>query len=242
HHHGEVTVHFTNIIYPEYTIPQILGFGPVHFPVIRGGTAMVAPMLIFCVWVGIAHIMLGYILGFKNVWVKHGLKHAILEKGGWCLILAGLTLFAFSAMPKLIAGEGIQFNDPQAIVGLVLLCSGIAMAFMVEGINTLLELPGLSGNLLSYTRIYAIGLSSIGIAMAFNEYMAMPALESGGFGIIIGIAVLVGGHSLNLALGIIGPLIQTLRLHYVEFFTKFYKGGGIKFNPLKYSRKYTKEV
>ena len=219
-----------------------IGLMGIHFPVHRMDPYMVGPMLIFCVWVGVAHIMLGYIVGFRNVWIQHGLKTAILEKGGWILILSGLTLFAFSAMPVLIAGGDIDFTSPQIIIGISLLLTGILMAFMVEGINTLLELPGLSGNLLSYTRIYAIGLSSMGIAMAFNEEMAMPAIESGGIGIVLGILVLVVGHTLNLGLGIIGPLIQTLRLHYVEFFTKFYKGGGTKFNPLKYNRKYTKEV
>jgi V/A-type H+-transporting ATPase subunit I len=242
HEAGEITVIFTDIYYPVFIIPKILAWGPIHFPILRGNTEMVGTMLIFCVWLGVAHLMLGYLAGFRNVWVKHGLKHAILEKGGWCLILAGFTLFAFSAMPKLISGAGLQFTDPQALVGLGLLAAGVAMAFTVEGMNAVLELPSMSGNLLSYTRIYAIGLSSIGIAMAFNEYMAMPAIESGGIGILIGIAVLVGGHAMNLALGVIGPLIQTLRLHYVEFFTKFYKGGGLKFNPLKYIRKHTKEV
>ena len=240
--HSEITVLFTNIEYPVFTVPSILSFGPVVFPVMRGEAEMVAPMLIFCVWIGIAHIMLGFIVGFKNIWMQHGIKKAILEKGGWILILIGLTLFAFSAMPDLIAGNGIQFANTQIILGIVFLLTGIIMAFMIEGINTLLELPGLSGNLLSYTRIYAIGLSSIGIAMAFNEEMAIPAIDGGGFGIVIGALVLVAGHTLNLGLGIIGPLIQTLRLHYVEFFTKFYKGGGTKFNPLKYNRKYTKEV
>jgi V/A-type H+-transporting ATPase subunit I len=142
----------------------------------------------------------------------------------------------------MIAGDGLQFTSTQAIAGLVILAVGVAMAFTVEGINTVLELPGLTGNLLSYTRIYAIGLSSVGIALAFNEYMAVPAIEAGGIGIIIGGLVLVAGHALNIGLGIIGPLIQTLRLHYVEFFTKFYKGGGVKFNPLNIRRKYTKEA
>jgi len=113
---------------------------------------------------------------------------------------------------------------------------------MVEGINSVLELPGLASNLLSYTRIYAIGLSSVGIALAFNENMAMPAIEGGGIGVALGIIILIMGHSLNLALGLMGPLIQTLRLHYVEFFSKFYIGGGEKFNPLRYRRKYTKEA
>ncbi|MDD4307583.1 MAG: V-type ATP synthase subunit I [Thermoplasmata archaeon] len=223
HHYG---IHF-----------EILG---IHFPVVR--MEALGPMLILCIWIGVAHLMLGYIAGFRNVWVQHGLKHAILEKGGWCLILAGLTLFAFSIVPAMISGAGLQFTDPQAVAGLVIMFMGVGMAFAVEGINTVLELPGLTGNLLSYTRIYAIGLSSVGIALAFNEYMAVPAIEAGGIGIIIGVLVLVAGHALNIGLGIIGPLIQTLRLHYVEFFTKFYKGGGIKFNPLRYNRKHTKEV
>jgi V/A-type H+-transporting ATPase subunit I len=208
----------------------------------RGDTAMVGKMLVLCVLIGVAHLMLGMMIGLRNAWVAHGAKHAILEKGGWILILAGLTLFSFSAVPKLLSGEGLQFTDAQSLFGLAMLATGVAMAFAIEGINTILELPGLMGNLLSYSRIYAIGLSSVGIALAFNEYMAIPALEAGGIGVVIGVLVLIAGHALNLGLGIIGPLIQTLRLHYVEFFTKFYKGGGVKFNPLRYNRKHTKEV
>lgn len=216
---------------------EVLG---IAFPVVRMET--LKPMLVLCVLIGVSHLMLGMFVGLRNVWVQHGAKHAILEKGGWILILGGLTLFSFSAVPKLLSGAGLQFTDPQALFGLALLATGVAMAFAIEGINTILELPGLMGNLLSYSRIYAIGLSSVGIALAFNEYMAIPALEAGGIGIVIGVVVLIAGHALNLGLGIIGPLIQTLRLHYVEFFTKFYKGGGVKFNPLKYNRKHTKEV
>ena len=133
-------------------------------------------------------------------------------------------------------------GDPVMLAGLGLLIAGVVMTATVEKINGILELPGLASNLLSYTRIFAIGLSSIGIALAFNENMAMPAIESGGVGILIGGVILVMGHALNIGLGIIGPLIQSLRLHYVEFFTKFYKGGGVKFNPLNVRRKYTKEV
>jgi len=199
-------------------------------------------MLILCICIGIAHLMLGFVAGFRNAWVQHGPKHAILEKGGWCLILGGFAIFAFSFVPRMIAGEGMQFTDAQSLVGLALLAAGVAMAVSMEGINALLEIPSMSGNILSYTRIYAIGLSSIGIAMAFNEYMAVPALEAGGLSIALGGLVLFAGHTLNLGLGLIGPLIQTLRLHYVEFFSKFYRGGGMQFNPLKYKRKHTKEV
>jgi V/A-type H+-transporting ATPase subunit I len=216
--------------------------GGIAFPVYRADESMVGKMLMFCVYVGVIHLLIGYIIGLYNVRAEHGLKTAILEKGGWILTLVGLVMFAVQALPGLMSGGGLPMDDPVMLAGLGLLIGGIVMTATVEKINGILELPGLASNLLSYTRIFAIGLSSIGIALAFNENMAMPAIESGGVGILIGGVILVMGHALNIGLGIIGPLIQSLRLHYVEFFTKFYKGGGVKFNPLNIRRKYTKEA
>lgn len=218
---------------------QLLG---IALPVHRAAPEMVGTMLMFCVYIGVAHLLMGYVIGVYNVRAEHGLKTAILEKGGWILTLVGLVMFAVSALPGLMSGGGLPMDNIAFLAGIVIMATGIVMTAVVEKINGILELPGLASNLLSYTRIFAIGLSSIGIALAFNEEMAMPAIESGGIGLILGILILVMGHALNIALGIIGPLIQSLRLHYVEFFTKFYKGGGVKFNPLSIRRKYTKEV
>jgi V/A-type H+-transporting ATPase subunit I len=214
----------------------------VSFPVYRAEESMVGAMLMFCVFIGVAHLLLGYAIGLYNVRAEHGLRTAILEKGGWILTLIGLVMFAVVALPNLLSGVGLPFDNMIMLSGIVLLVAGIIMTATVEKINGVLELPGLASNLLSYTRIFAIGLSSIGIALAFNEKMAMPAIEGGGAGIAVGVLILIMGHALNIGLGIIGPLIQSLRLHYVEFFTKFYKGGGVKFNPLSIRRKYTKEA
>jgi V/A-type H+-transporting ATPase subunit I len=76
--------------------------------------------------------------------------------------------------------------------------------------------------------------------------MMLPADMSslsliGILGIIGAVLVFVLGHTINLVLGIIAPGLHALRLHYVEFFQKFYKGGGRIYDPFGYMRKYTEE-
>jgi V/A-type H+-transporting ATPase subunit I len=90
-----------------------------------------------------------------------------------------------------------------------------------------LELVGLVGNILSYLRIAAIGLASV--------YLAMVANALAGFvgNILVGLIIAVLFHALNIALGAFSPTIQSLRLHYVEFFSKFYQGGGEPFQPFQ---------
>jgi V/A-type H+-transporting ATPase subunit I len=59
--------------------------------------------------------------------------------------------------------------------------------------------------------------------------------------VIMGVAVFLIGHALNTALGILGGGLHSIRLHYVEFFTKFYKGGGLKYNPFGLKRRFTED-
>ena len=83
------------------------------------------------------------------------------------------------------------------------------------------------GNILSYLRLGAIGLSSVYLAEVANQLYGVLG------GALVGGIVAVLFHALNLALGIASPTIQALRLHYVEFFSKFYEGGGEAFKPFK---------
>jgi len=80
--------------------------------------------------------------------------------------------------------------------------------------------------------------------MAVDLFIA-PALADlnivGVLLIIVGVLILIFGHSLNLALGILGGAIQPIRLHYVEFFMKFYQGGGIIYKPFGLKRKFSEE-
>ena len=135
-----------------------------------------------------------------------------------------------------------------AVVGVVLLVAGI-LGIAQENPLELVELPTIISHVLSYARLVAVGLSSVAIAMVVN-YIAIgmiiePQLEAitpvGVIIIIVGILVLLMGHALNTALGLLGGGLHSIRLHYVEFFTKFYKGGGKKYNPFGMKPKFTEE-
>jgi len=105
--------------------------------------------------------------------------------------------------------------------GLVLLIAGRGALGLVMGP---LELVGTFGNVLSYLRLAAVGLASTYLAMVANELTVVGPIW-------LGVFVGVFFHTLNLALASFSPMIQALRLHYVEFFSKFYEGGGRPFRP-----------
>ena len=96
------------------------------------------------------------------------------------------------------------------------------------------------GDLLSYTRILALTLATSVIAMVVNILAGL--MSSSIIGIVFSIVVLIFGHALNLALSGLSAYVHTTRLQYVEFFGKFYEGGGVAFQPLTQKTKFTRVI
>ncbi len=99
------------------------------------------------------------------------------------------------------------------------------------GVVMALELLTWFGQILSYARLLAIGLSSVYIAYVINYLGLKVGLPPGMSLLPVAIVIMLLGHTVNLILGILDPGLQSLRLHYVEFFTKFLEGGGRVFKP-----------
>jgi len=100
------------------------------------------------------------------------------------------------------------------------------------------KLKDLVGNVLSYSRLMALGLATGVIALVINT-IAGIASQIPYVGILLAIIVLIGGHAFNLAINTLGSFVHTTRLQFVEFFSYFFEGGGEAFQPLQAERKYT---
>lgn len=178
-------------------------------------------VLVIGALLGFMHLNLALLLGFINE-LHHGFFKAVLHKLSWMVLELAVIVLALSAL-KLISLP--------VFVGWIILGISIIMLYLGEGVQGLVELPSIFSNILSYMRLGAVGLASVGLAVVINENLTMPFIEKGGIFVVLGIVIFIIGHIINILLGILGPFLHSLRLHYVEFFSKFFHGGGIPYVP-----------
>lgn len=206
-----------------------LGHQIIKLPHILSRSHQVTDLLTLSIIIGLIHILLGLTVGFINILRQHGLKQAFLEKGGWMLLLpVFIYLLKLFGIIKGIYAPFVFLFIPPTPVLIFLGIIGTVIVIIGEGIRGVLELPNLLSNILSYGRLMAVGLASVSLAAVINN-LAGTLFSKGIFGAICAILILFIGHIINIALGILSPFLHSLRLHYVEFFTKFFHGGGIKF-------------
>jgi len=211
-------------------------FGFAHFQLYEGFHRLTAinTLMLISILVGMTHLSLGFILGAVNEW-HHNKKHAA-AKVCWLLILLSGFMAVASGMYNIVPFL--------AIPSLVILGLSIVGLIMTEGIIAAVEIPGLLGNVMSYLRIAAVGVGGVIIAEAINELL-MPKLDFSPVGFAIFVVTLVLYIVMHFAaciLSMFEALVHGARLNVVEFFGKFYHGGGARFAPFTVRRNYTQEV
>jgi V/A-type H+-transporting ATPase subunit I len=165
--------------------------------------------------IGLIHVNFGYLLGFYNEYIRHGFREAFLEKGSWFILQIGAALWLFYGMTA----------------GAPVIALSVAMIFLGEGVEGVVEIPSLLSNILSYLRIFGVSVAAVALAAVVNG-IADTAFGAGGIvGILFGTFILVFGHVFNTFIKIMEGFLQGIRLHYVEMFGKFYEGGGKKYAP-----------
>ncbi|MBW2551509.1 MAG: hypothetical protein JRE73_12275 [Deltaproteobacteria bacterium] len=176
------------------------------------------PFLGFAIALGVVHIVLGLLVGAVKMF--RGDKRRAIGKGmaAMMVVLIALALMAASGMlPE-------RFFTPLVIATLV----ALPILIVAEGVLAPIELVSTLGNVLSYARIMAVGTASVMMAIVANRMV-------GAFGAVwVGVLFALVFHLINFVLGVFSPTIHMLRLHYVEFFGKFYSPGGSQYRPFRH--------
>jgi len=200
------------------------------------------PMLYFylALGLGVIHLTLSYLLGMAQA----ADRYVRLQKLGLIFVLwGGVTLIVrtiwFPAPSEMwIFYGGIGF----LALGLVL-----TLLFATRNPNWFIRLgiglwnvyglTGLVGDLLSYARLFGLGIATGAIASVMNQ-LAMMVINATGpvIGVPFAVIIIILGHTFNLALSILGSTIHSARLHFVEAFKSCFEGGGIEYKPFKIER------
>ncbi len=202
------------------TLGEHYGMHAIWFE--RASAEHVTSLFMMAISVGAIHLTLGLILGVYEAAREKSRGH-LLERGGMLLALMGLFILV-GVLADLLPTGLMTPAIGGLIVGIVLISSTYGIMGIILGP---VEFLGLIGNMLSYLRIAAIGLASVYLAEVANDMAGLLG------NVVIGAIVAILIHALNVALGAFSPTIHSMRLHFVEFFRKFYEGGGIAYEPFR---------
>jgi len=174
-------------------------------------------MLSIVISIGFFHVAFGSILGAVNSFNVRSFRTTVTKLADATI---SLSIFWIAVTTSTGGSAAFWFIIPVS-------------AFIIKGIvgkfiETVMEIPKLVSNVLSYARLMALGLASITLADLADDVAFSPGPAP------ICVMAAVAVHTLNFALGVLSPAIQSGRLHYVEFFGQFYAPGGTAYAPLGY--------
>jgi len=203
----------------------VVWFNPMEDPLM---------MLGFCFAFGLLHVFAGMAAkAYMSIRDGH-IWNAVFDQGLWFVLIIGLLLIFLPATA--VVGKYVAIAGA---VGLVLTqgrSKKNIIAKFFSGLLSLYNITGIFSDVLSYSRLFALGLSSAIIGMVFNILASM--LGGAWYTFIFAAAVFLVGHIFNLVINILGAFVHASRLQYIEFFSKFFEGGGHAFMPLTIKTKY----
>jgi len=184
--------------------------------------------------IGVVQILFGMGIKAVNLAIQCGFKYA-LSTIGWLILLITVGVSAIA---------GFDFGSP-VIMGILIVAAVLIFLLNSPGKNPLLNIglglwdtynmaTGLLGDVLSYVRLFALGLSGGILANVFNSMAVGMAPENPVAGFIVMVLIFAIGHALNIFMNILGAIVHPMRLTFVEFFKNSgYTGGGVEYRPFR---------
>ncbi len=218
-----------------------LWFEPVSLPM---------KMLVFSFALGIVHLFTGLAVKLYSLLKSGDVADSVYDVVFWYMLAGGCIVYILT-MPMMTGMLELSFTLPSAVgvgaaivaaiglVGIILTSGRESRSWgkrLLKGIYGAYGITSYLSDILSYSRLLALGLATSVISTVFNQLGSM--LGNSIPGAILFVLVFLIGHTLNLAINAMGAYVHTNRLQYVEFFGKFYDGGGRKFQPFAVHTKY----
>ena len=231
---GDFIQVFGKIVLHRDIVIQPIWFNPIDDPM---------KLLIFSLALGIVHIFIG--MGIKAyMQIRDGRWFdAICDEGFWYLLIIGLIAWLGCGMfmPGLAAAA--EAGKWMSIIGAagLLLTGGRynkGIGKITGGLGALYNITSYLSDILSYSRLLALGLATGVIAQVVNTMGSL--FGDGILGAIVLMALFLVGHTLNFAINALGSYVHSCRLQYIEFFGKFYEDGGESFDPFRAKTRYIK--
>ncbi len=225
------------------TVSKTFGSGNLALkPILFDPVQKPLELLIISVALGLLHILTALLVKLYVTWKSGDKLGAVFDTGLWITLLFGIAVFAssFAVDILIVKNIGVVMMIASAI-GLVLTQgrkSKNPVMKLFGGILSLYDITSYVGDVLSYSRLMALGLATGVIATVINVLGSLGG--SSYSGAILFILISLFGHALNFAINMLGAYVHTNRLQYVEFYQKFYIGGGRKYKPFGLNTKYYK--
>lgn len=203
-------------------------------------TENVITVMAISVALGIIHMLLGYGIKIYLALKEKDYVSAYLDGIQWALILLGVSILgmnmAFFNLSWLnTAGLVLILGNILGMLLVKIFSNKNKLAGLGQAAFGIMDIAGIVGDLVSYTRLTALAVAGANIGMAFNLILGLlPPLAR----FTIGVVLFVALHALNIFITYLGAYVHSMRLQYVEFFGKFFDGGGKVFKPLKTLEKY----